>query len=68
MEAPRRDVDDDGDLPVFAPLRTHAETLEAMVERHPNLRTITVPDQGHAPVLKEPETLEAIGAFFAAND
>jgi pimeloyl-ACP methyl ester carboxylesterase len=45
-----------------------AETLEAMVERHPNLRTMTVPDQGHAPVLKEPETVEAIGAFFAAND
>ncbi len=43
-------------------------TLEAMVERHPNLRTMTVPDQGHAPVLKEPETIEAIGAFFAAND
>jgi pimeloyl-ACP methyl ester carboxylesterase len=45
-----------------------AETLEAMVERHPNLRTMTVPDQGHAPVLKEPDTVEAIGAFFAAND
>ena len=45
-----------------------AETLEAMVERHPNLRTLTVPDQGHAPVLKEPVTVEAIGAFFAAND
>jgi pimeloyl-ACP methyl ester carboxylesterase len=45
-----------------------AETLEAMVERHPNLRTLTVPDQGHPPVLKEPETIEAIGAFFAAND
>jgi pimeloyl-ACP methyl ester carboxylesterase len=43
-------------------------TLETMVERHPNLRTMTVPDQGHAPVLKEPETIEAIGAFFAAND
>ncbi len=43
-------------------------TLEAMVERHPNLRTMTVPEQGHAPVLKEPETVEAIGAFFAAND
>jgi len=43
-------------------------TLEAMVERHPNLRTMTVPDQGHAPVLKEPTTIEAIGAFFAAND
>ena len=45
-----------------------AETLEAMVERHPNLRTMTVPDQGHAPVLKEQETVETIGAFFAAND
>jgi pimeloyl-ACP methyl ester carboxylesterase len=45
-----------------------AETLEAMVERHPNLRTLTVPDQGHAPVLKEPDTVEAIGAFLAAND
>ena len=45
-----------------------AETLEAMTERHPNLRAMTVPDQGHAPVLKEPETVEAIGAFFAAND
>jgi hypothetical protein len=39
-----------------------------MVERHPNLRTMIVPDQGHAPVLKEPATIEAIGAFFAAND
>ena len=45
-----------------------AETLEAMVERHPNLRTLTVLDQGHAPVLKEPDTVEAIGSFLAAND
>jgi len=45
-----------------------AATLDAMIERHPNLRTMTVPDQGHAPILKEPETLEPIGAFFAAND
>lgn len=45
-----------------------AETLEAMVERHPNLRAMTVPDQGHPPVLKEHETIEAIGAFLAAND
>jgi pimeloyl-ACP methyl ester carboxylesterase len=43
-------------------------TFEAMVERHPNLRSMTVLEQGHAPVLKEPETVEAIGAFFAAND
>jgi pimeloyl-ACP methyl ester carboxylesterase len=62
-----------GQVPAFA-LRgansdvLSAETLEAMVERHPNLRTMTVPDQGHAPVLKEPETVETIGAFFAAND
>ncbi len=45
-----------------------AETLKAMVTRHPNLRAMTVPDQGHAPLLKEPETVEAIGAFLAAND
>jgi len=45
-----------------------ANTLEAMIECHPNLRAMTVPDQGHAPVLKEPETVEAIGSFFAAND
>jgi len=45
-----------------------ADTLEAMVARHPNLRAKTVPDQGHAPVLKEEDTLEAIGGFFAAND
>jgi hypothetical protein len=39
-----------------------------MVERHPNLRTLTVPDQGHAPVLKEPDIVETIRAFLAAND
>jgi pimeloyl-ACP methyl ester carboxylesterase len=44
------------------------QTVETMVERHPNLRTLTVPDQGHAPLLKEVETVEAIGAFLAAND
>lgn len=45
-----------------------AETLEAMVERHPNLRAMTVPEQGHAPVLQEQEPVEAIGTFFAVND
>ncbi|MGV1014433.1 MAG: alpha/beta fold hydrolase, partial [Methyloceanibacter sp.] len=44
------------------------ETLKAMVARHPNLRTLTVPGQGHAPVLKAAETVEAIGTFLAAND
>jgi len=45
-----------------------AETLQAMIERHPNLRTIAVPDQGHAPLLKDQETVEGIASFFAAND
>jgi pimeloyl-ACP methyl ester carboxylesterase len=45
-----------------------AETLQAMIERHPNLRTITVADQGHAPLLKDQETVEGIASFFAAND
>jgi hypothetical protein len=27
-----------------------------------------VPGQGHAPVLNEPETVEVIGSFLAAND
>ncbi len=44
------------------------ETLESMVERHPNLRTLTVAEQGHAPVLQEQEPVEAIGSFFAVND
>ena len=45
-----------------------AETLEAMVARHPNLRTLTVPGQGHAPLLNDPQSTETIGMFLAAND
>jgi pimeloyl-ACP methyl ester carboxylesterase len=45
-----------------------SETVEAMVKRHPNLRTLTVQGQGHAPLLSEPETVETIGTFLAAND
>ena len=44
------------------------ETLELMSERHPNMRTLTVPGQGHTPVLQEQEPVEAIGSFFAVND
>ncbi|MGH6864895.1 MAG: alpha/beta fold hydrolase [Methyloceanibacter sp.] len=45
-----------------------ADTLSAMVDRHPNLRAVTVPEQGHAPLLQDADTVEAIGAFLAAND
>jgi pimeloyl-ACP methyl ester carboxylesterase len=44
------------------------ETLEAMIERHPNLRTLTVADQGHAPLLNDTESVDTIGMFLAAND
>jgi pimeloyl-ACP methyl ester carboxylesterase len=44
------------------------ETLNEMVERHPNLRTMTVPEQGHAPTLAERDQIEAIASFFAVND
>ena len=50
------------------PICSAAETVDQMVERHPNLRTLTVQGQGHAPVLNEPETVEAIGTFLASND
>ena len=45
-----------------------AETLNEMVERHPNLRTMTIPHQGHAPTLAEPDQVDAIASFFAVND
>ena len=37
-----------------------AEALERMRVRHPRLRTVTVPDVGHAPRLSEPEAVDAI--------
>jgi hypothetical protein len=32
------------------------------------LRTLTVQGQGHAPMLKDSESIEAITTFLAAND
>lgn len=40
-----------------------AETLAAMAAAHPSLEAITVPGQGHAPLLDDPDTIEAIGDF-----
>src|SRR5215212_1304674 len=67
--------------PLFAGLRTvpvlalrgersdlfSAETLEAMRRAHPRLEAITVPGQGHAPVL-EGALVEAIERFIDAVD
>jgi pimeloyl-ACP methyl ester carboxylesterase len=38
-------------------------TVTAMAERHPALESLVVPDQGHAPLLAEAETIARIVAF-----
>lgn len=40
-----------------------ADTVEAMRTHHPALETMEVPDQGHAPLLAEADTIGRIGAF-----
>ncbi len=43
-----------------------AETLLKMEQRHPRLRTATVRNRGHAPLLDEPEAVDAITVFLAS--
>jgi pimeloyl-ACP methyl ester carboxylesterase len=43
-------------------------TVAEMRARHPRLSTITVPGQGHAPLLKDAPTIGAIAEFLAAAD
>ncbi|MET0569761.1 MAG: alpha/beta hydrolase [Hyphomicrobiaceae bacterium] len=43
-------------------------TLQEMRMRHPRLDTLVVPGQGHAPLLREPETHKAIAEFLTAAD
>lgn len=40
-------------------------TLKEMAERHPRFEHATVPGQGHAPLLRDQETLERMRAFAA---
>jgi len=42
-----------------------ASTLERMQRGRPDVRTLTVADRGHAPLLDEPECVAAIDAFLA---
>ena len=44
------------------------ETIERMAERHSNLQSFTVPGQGHAPLMKDLVTQEAIAMFIAGGD
>jgi pimeloyl-ACP methyl ester carboxylesterase len=39
-------------------------TLGVMAQVHPEMTAVTVPDVGHAPLLREPECLAAIDAMI----
>jgi pimeloyl-ACP methyl ester carboxylesterase len=43
-------------------------TLSEMRARHSRLHAITVPGQGHAPLLKDAPTIGAVAEFLAASD
>jgi pimeloyl-ACP methyl ester carboxylesterase len=43
-------------------------TFDEMQARHPELETLLVADQGHAPLLAEADTIARIGAFVRACD
>lgn len=45
-----------------------AETVDAMRERRAGLEVVEVPDQGHAPLLAEPEIMARISAFLTRCD
>jgi len=45
-----------------------ARTLAKMKDRHPGLVTHVVPDQGHAPLLSDTPTIEAIAHFLIETD
>lgn len=44
------------------------KTVDDMQRRHPRLTRLTVPDEGHAPLLSDAPTITAIADFFAQYD
>jgi pimeloyl-ACP methyl ester carboxylesterase len=42
-----------------------AETVDAMAQRHAGMERLEVADQGHAPLLAEPEVIARIATFVA---
>jgi pimeloyl-ACP methyl ester carboxylesterase len=45
-----------------------SETVDAMKARHPALEVLVVPDQGHAPLLVEPDIIASIRQFAEKCD
>jgi pimeloyl-ACP methyl ester carboxylesterase len=45
-----------------------AATVSAMRSRHPALQSIQVPDQGHVPLLDDPDLIDRIAAFVRSCD
>ncbi len=45
-----------------------SETVDAMKARHPEMGVLVVPDQGHAPLLVEPDIIARIKRFAEACD
>lgn len=43
-------------------------TVTEMRRRHPRMTSLTVPGEGHAPLLRDAPTIEAIADFFAGSD
>ena len=44
------------------------KTVEDMRRRHPMLASVSVPNEGHAPLLWDEPTIKSIAQFFAETD